>query len=187
MIVFPDRKGVQAFRNIFGLDVSYLNTLNLLHLAPGGHLGRFVIWTKSAFDQLDRIFGTFSKESEVKKGFILPLYMLTNSDITRVLESQEVRNAYKAKKLPTKRASRYKQPTNGMANRRLKLRLNPFEKKRTAAVHDMRNKSKIRARHVARANRVKKARKGIKKMLTENKKKSEDAKKKKASKKTAKK
>ena len=29
----------------------------LLQLAPGGHLGRFIIWTKSAFEQLDTIFG----------------------------------------------------------------------------------------------------------------------------------
>ena len=26
-------------------------------LAPGGHLGRFIIWTKSAFDKLDEVFG----------------------------------------------------------------------------------------------------------------------------------
>ena len=29
----------------------------LLQLAPGGHVGRFIIWTKSAFSQLDTIFG----------------------------------------------------------------------------------------------------------------------------------
>ena len=28
-----------------------------LQLAPGGHLGRFIIWTKSAFAKLDEIFG----------------------------------------------------------------------------------------------------------------------------------
>lgn len=28
-----------------------------MQLAPGGHLGRFIIWTKSAFDKLDGIFG----------------------------------------------------------------------------------------------------------------------------------
>lgn len=28
-----------------------------VQLAPGGHLGRFIIWTKSAFDRLDEIFG----------------------------------------------------------------------------------------------------------------------------------
>ena len=29
-------------------------------LAPGGHVGRFIIWTKGAFDKLDDIFGTWS-------------------------------------------------------------------------------------------------------------------------------
>lgn len=32
-----------------------------MQLAPGGHLGRFIIWTKSAFDKLDSIFGTATK------------------------------------------------------------------------------------------------------------------------------
>ena len=27
-------------------------------LAPGGHLGRFIVWTKSAFERLDSVFGT---------------------------------------------------------------------------------------------------------------------------------
>lgn len=34
-----------------------MERLNLLQLAPGGHLGRFCIWTKSAVEQLDKIFG----------------------------------------------------------------------------------------------------------------------------------
>lgn len=29
-----------------------VDKLNLLKLAPGGHLGRFCIWTQSAFDRL---------------------------------------------------------------------------------------------------------------------------------------
>ena len=29
----------------------------LLQLAPGGHLGRFIIWTKSAFSKLDELYG----------------------------------------------------------------------------------------------------------------------------------
>ncbi len=33
-------------------------TLPPPQLAPGGHLGRFIIWTKSAFEKLDSIFGT---------------------------------------------------------------------------------------------------------------------------------
>ena len=28
-----------------------------MQLAPGGHLGRFIIWTKSAFSKLDELYG----------------------------------------------------------------------------------------------------------------------------------
>lgn len=28
-----------------------------MQLAPGGHMGRFCIWTKSAFEALDTIYG----------------------------------------------------------------------------------------------------------------------------------
>ena len=34
-----------------------MDRLNLLQLAPGGHLGRFCIWTKSAVEKLEGIFG----------------------------------------------------------------------------------------------------------------------------------
>jgi len=36
---------VKAFRNIPGLDLCHVSRLNLLQLAPGGLLGRFIIWT----------------------------------------------------------------------------------------------------------------------------------------------
>lgn len=52
-------KLVQAVRNIPGVDIANVNRLNLLQLAPGGHIGRFIIWTASAFRSLDRIFGTY--------------------------------------------------------------------------------------------------------------------------------
>ena len=44
----------QAFRNIPGVELACVDRLNLLKLAPGGHLGRFVIWTQAAFEKLDR-------------------------------------------------------------------------------------------------------------------------------------
>merc|ERR1711916_48579 len=97
MLVLPDAKGVRAFRNIFGLDIANVSALNLLALAPGGHLGRFIIWSKGAFEQLDKIFGTFTQESAVKKGFYLPAPTVSNSDITRIIRSEEVRRALKPK------------------------------------------------------------------------------------------
>ncbi|KAF9593346.1 hypothetical protein IFM89_021750 [Coptis chinensis] len=63
-------KIVKAFRNIPGVEVANVERLNLLKLAPGGHLGRFIIWTKSAFEKLDSIYGSFDKASEKKKGIL---------------------------------------------------------------------------------------------------------------------
>ena len=58
LVVYGTDSGIsKAFRNLPGVDVCSVHSLNLLQLAPGGHLGRFVIWTKSAFEQLDTIFG----------------------------------------------------------------------------------------------------------------------------------
>jgi len=166
LLVLPDAKGVRAFRNIFGLDIGNVHALNLLTLAPGGHLGRFVIWTNGAFNQLDNIFGTFNKESAVKKGFVLPVSCLTNSDVTRIMQSEEVRRALTPKKLQPKRKSRYAQPSNGMKNRRLRLRLNPFEVKRSIHVKNLR--TSVRARHQARNKRLSAAKKGVKKMVANN-------------------
>lgn len=55
---------VEAFRNITGIDICNVERLSLLKLAPGGHLGRFVIWTKSAFEKLESIYGSFEKLSK---------------------------------------------------------------------------------------------------------------------------
>jgi len=171
MLVLGDNNGVRAFRNIFGLDIANVNALNLLSLAPGGHLGRFLIWTQSAFAQLDKIFGTFTQESAVKKGFMLPAPQLTNCDVTRIMRSEEVRRALKPKKLTQKKASKKAQPSNGMKNRRLRLRLNPFEKKRSIASKAMRQPGTARVRRQAKNVRLAKAAKGVSKMVATNAKK----------------
>jgi large subunit ribosomal protein L4e len=40
---------VRALRNIPGVETVHVSRLNLLQLAPGGHVGRFVVWTEGAF------------------------------------------------------------------------------------------------------------------------------------------
>lgn len=59
-------KLVKAVRNIPGVEICNVNRLNLLQLAPGGHLGRFVIWTQDAFAELDTIFGTYANRGSQK-------------------------------------------------------------------------------------------------------------------------
>lgn len=161
MLVMPDNKGTRAFRNIFGLDLANVNALNLLHLAPGGHVGRFIIWTKGAFAKLDSIFGTFTKASAVKKGFVLPAPMLTSTDVTRIMQSEEVRRVLKPKKLQPKKPSRYRQPTNGIRNRRLRLRLNPFQKKESSMKKGLRNVKNCINRRKAKAKRLARAKKNL--------------------------
>ena len=42
----------RAFRNLPGVDTISVDNLNILKLAPGGHVGRFCIWTESAFKKV---------------------------------------------------------------------------------------------------------------------------------------
>ncbi|KAJ7478878.1 ribosomal protein L4 domain-containing protein [Mycena galericulata] len=54
LVVYNEDIGiVKAFRNLPGVELANVRRLNLLQLARGGHLGRFVIWTNAAFGLLD--------------------------------------------------------------------------------------------------------------------------------------
>jgi len=93
LVVYAADNGVsKAFRNLPGVEVASVDSLNLLQLAPGGHVGRFIIFTKSAFDKLDSIFGSTTTASTVKKGYKLPRAMMTNADVTRLINSDEVQS-----------------------------------------------------------------------------------------------
>jgi len=54
LVIYAEDDGcVQAFRNIPGVDLCKVDRLNLLQLAPGGHVGRLCVWTESAFKSLE--------------------------------------------------------------------------------------------------------------------------------------
>ncbi|KAD4586358.1 hypothetical protein E3N88_23959 [Mikania micrantha] len=99
--------------------------LNLLKLAPGGHIGRFIIWTKSAFEKLDSIYGSFDKTSEKKRGYVLPRAKMENADLARIINSDEVQSVVKPIKKEVKRAPMKKNP---LKNLNTMLRLNPYAK-----------------------------------------------------------
>jgi len=125
---------VKAFRNIQGLDLCNVNRLNLLQLAPGGHVGRFVIWTESAFKQLDSVFGTYSKDSEQKLGFRPPVSVLTNADIGKIIASAEIKKALRPA-IIQRRTS--KVPIgNPLTNFRSLVKLNPFAKTKKLAARE---------------------------------------------------
>jgi len=124
LVVYNKNNGVvQAMRNLPGVDLVKVDALNLLQLAPGGHMGRFVVWTKDAFNKLHNIFGSVTRESGVKKGFHLPVGAMTNSDITRIINSDEVQTKVRAAKKVVRRSRQKKNP---LTNFGVKVRLNPY-------------------------------------------------------------
>lgn len=120
-----DKGIVRAFRNLPGVEVVSVNRLNLLQLAPGGHVGRFVIWTEDAFKALDTVFGTYDKPSELKKGFTLPSAKIANADVTRIINSDEIKAAVRAAG-PAKTKRPFTQKKNPLRNRGVLFRLNPY-------------------------------------------------------------
>lgn len=127
----PDEDGkelVRAFRNIPGVETSSVFALNLLQLAPGGHLGRFIVWTSSAFAALDTIYGSTTTPSALKKDFLLPSNIVSNADVSRLINSSEVQAVVRPVKggALTKRAGVQKK--NPLRNKQVLLRLNPYAK-----------------------------------------------------------
>ncbi|KAF5756956.1 putative ribosomal protein L4/L1e [Helianthus annuus] len=107
-------KLVKAFRNIPRVEICNVERLNLLKLAPGGHLGRFVIWTKSAFEKLDSIYGSFENKSEKKKGYVLPRAKMVNADLARIINSDEVQSVVRLIKKEVKRVPMKKNPLKNL-------------------------------------------------------------------------
>uniref|UniRef100_A0A7S0RBK1 Large ribosomal subunit protein uL4 C-terminal domain-containing protein n=1 Tax=Chlamydomonas leiostraca TaxID=1034604 RepID=A0A7S0RBK1_9CHLO len=150
LVVYANNNGIaKAFRNLPGVEVASVDTLNLLQLAPGGHLGRFVIWTKAAFEKLDAIFGTATKESAVKKGYKLPRAIMANADLTRLINSDEIQSVVRAPKAGPKTHAPLKK--NPLKNLGAMLKLNPYAKvARRVAITSTTKKTAKRAEKLAK-------------------------------------
>ncbi|KAJ3483579.1 hypothetical protein NLI96_g6221 [Meripilus lineatus] len=128
LVVYNEDNGiVKAFRNIPGVELVSVKRLNLLQLAPGGHLGRFVIWTESAFGQLDEVFGTFDKASTHKKNYILPTAKISNPDVTRIINSDEIQSIVRPANAKHQKRP-WTQHKNPLVNKGVLFRLNPYAK-----------------------------------------------------------
>jgi len=125
LVVYANDDGVRkAFRNISGVEVANVEALNLLQLAPGGHLGRFIIWSEAALGRLNSVYGSQTRESTTKKGYTLPRNIVSNSDITRIINSPAVQGVVRPAQKQFRAHSRQKK--NGLKNLGVKTRLNPY-------------------------------------------------------------
>ncbi|XP_041369371.1 60S ribosomal protein L4-like [Gigantopelta aegis] len=139
IIYYQDNGITKAFRNIPGITLINVSRLNLLRIAPGGHVGRFCIWTESAFRRLDGLYGTWKKNSLRKSNYNLPMKKMTTTDLSRLLKCDEIQSSLRA---PIREAKRRVLKKNPLKNYRVMVRLNPYAlvQKRAAAYIEARHK-----------------------------------------------
>ncbi|KAI8871176.1 hypothetical protein GQ42DRAFT_178062 [Ramicandelaber brevisporus] len=126
LVVYANDKGIKhGFRNLPGVELVNVDRLNLLQLAPGSHLGRFIIWSESAFKRLDELYGTYSAPSALKSGYSLPQPLVANTDITRIINSAEIQKTVRPAG-PKKQKRPYTQHKNPLKNSSVMVRLNPY-------------------------------------------------------------
>jgi len=89
LIIYGDESAEvkQLARNLPGVDTCHVGRLNVLQLAPGGHLGRFLIFTKDGFKGLNNVFGGYKTESTEKKGYSLNRHVMDCADLARIINS----------------------------------------------------------------------------------------------------
>lgn len=79
-----------GFRGIAGVTLQKVEDINLLNVAPGGHMGRFIIWTKAAFGKLDEVYAN-------KNGFRMPTPTIKNVDMEKFIHSEVITKGLKQK------------------------------------------------------------------------------------------
>merc|ERR1712195_424647 len=125
LIVYADEDSnvAQNSRNLPGVDSCNVNRLNLLMLAPGGHIGRFMVFTPTAFAALDGLFGTYNAASEAKRGFQLNRTSMECADLARIINSDQVQSKLRA--IRTSVRAHDKTKKNPLKNRNMMQKLNP--------------------------------------------------------------
>lgn len=134
LIIYGDESaGVKGLaRNLPGVDTCHVNRLNVLQLAPGGHLGRFCVFTEDAFKELANTFGGTKAQCMQKKGYNLNRHVMNCADISRIINSDQVQSKLREQRQSIRTHDKTKK--NPLKNKAIMLRLNPFAKKRAELI-----------------------------------------------------
>jgi len=116
LVIYKTNDGVeQAFRNLPGVELCCVSRLNLLQLAPGGHMGRFCIWSQAALDALNEIYGAEGKS--------IPDALMNNADLARIINSDEIQSVLN----PAQRANKkYLRKKNPLTSIKALAKLDPY-------------------------------------------------------------
>ena len=148
LIIYKTNDGVErAFRNLPGVELCCVDPLNLLQLAPGGHMGRFCIWSQAALDELNIIYGAEGKD--------IPSDLMANADLARIINSDEIQSVLN----PAKRANKvYLRKKNPLVSIKALAKLDPYaaaarasEQRAEAARKDSRAANLKKKRDVAKS------------------------------------
>lgn len=117
LVIYNSSKDCErGFRNLPGVELCCVSRLNLLQLAPGGHMGRFCVWSQSALEELDTIYGDDGKR--------LPTPMMANADLVRLINSDEVQSVVN----PAKRRGKvYLRKKNPLKSLKALDKLDPYD------------------------------------------------------------
>merc|ERR1712127_401336 len=116
LVIYSANDGVeQAFRNLPGVELCNVARLNLLQLAPGGHMGRFCVWSQAAIEALATIYGGEGKR--------IPSAAMTNADLARIINSDEIQSVVKPALCNEKKPLRKK---NAIKSVKALERIDPF-------------------------------------------------------------
>jgi len=138
----------RAARNLPGVDICHVSRLNVLQLAPGGHLGRFCVFTEDAFRALNNTFGSNRAECVQKRGYHVNRTVMNCADISRIINSDQVQSKLRAQRTSVRAHDKTKK--NPLNNKQMMLRMNPFAKKRAELIA-----AREAARHTGRAAALK--------------------------------
>lgn len=148
---------IRALRNIPGVSTLHVKRLNISHLAPGGQVGRFVIYTRSAFVELEKQFGSAKAPGSGRKHYLLHRTVVSTSDISGLINSDAIQKVLRAKK--TVKVLHLKQKKNPLKNKSLMKKLNPYapilkELKKTEAAKKVKKVRKERKAHTKRQGQL---------------------------------
>lgn len=143
---------IKAFRNIPGVAVLHVKRLNIRHLAPGGQVGRFCIYTQSAFKELQNQFGSVKAPGSVRKHFLLSKPVISTCDIKGIINSDEVQRVLREKR--QSKVLHMKHKKNPLRNKNEMTKLNPFAP---------RARELMAQRNATRVKKIRKTRKALSK------------------------
>merc|ERR1712113_607095 len=127
LVIYGDESPLlkRSSRNLTGVEICHVSRINLLQLAPGGHLGRFIVFTKDAFEKLDSIYGS-ATEASIKKGFTMSRSLMACADLARIINSDQVQS--KLREIKTSVRTHDKTKKNPLKNKAMMQKINPYSK-----------------------------------------------------------